>query len=57
MESCLRNLPAQVVVHRLTGYGAKLDFLAPLWSGEKKRVLQAIREAFIRDDLCQGSAQ
>lgn len=45
-----------MVVHRLTGDGAKRDLLAPLWSGDKKRVLNAIHQAFLKDDLIQGSA-
>lgn len=56
LESCLRNIPRSMVVHRLTGDGAKQDLLAPLWSGDKKRVLNAIQHAFLRDDLEQGSA-
>ena len=56
LESCLRNIPREMVVHRLTGDGAKRDLLAPLWSGDKKRVLNAIHRAFARDDLEQGSA-
>ena len=56
LEACLRNIPRSMVVHRLTGDGAKRDLLAPLWSGDKKRVLNAIHQAFVRDDLEQGSA-
>ena len=56
LELCLQNLPPELVIHRLTGDGAKRDLLAPLWSGDKKRVLNAIRQAFRRDDLIQGSA-
>jgi radical SAM protein (TIGR01212 family) len=55
LEACIRRLPPQVVIHRLTGDGAKRDLLAPLWSGDKKRVLNAISDAFARDDLRQGS--
>ena len=55
LEACLRVIPREMVVHRLTGDGAKRDLLAPLWSGDKKRVLNAIRAAFLRDDLEQGS--
>ena len=55
LELCLRNLPPETVIHRLTGDGAKRDLLAPLWSGDKKRVLNAIHQAFLRDDLIQGS--
>ncbi len=56
LEVCLQNIPREMVVHRLTGDGAKRDLLAPLWSGDKKRVLNAIHAAFLRDDLQQGSA-
>ena len=56
LEACLRNIPRSMVVHRLTGDGAKRDLLAPLWSGDKKRVLNAIHQAFLRDNLEQGSA-
>ena len=56
LESCLRNIPREMVVHRLTGDGAKRDLLAPLWSADKKRVLNAIHQAFQRDNLEQGSA-
>ena len=56
LEACLRNIPREMVVHRLTGDGAKRDLLSPLWSGDKKRVLNAIRNTFLRDDLEQGSA-
>ena len=56
LEQCLRVLPPELVVHRLTGDGAKRDLIAPLWSADKKRVLNAIHAAFARDDLTQGSA-
>ncbi len=39
LKSCLDVLPEEVVVHRITGDGAKKDLIAPLWSGDKKRVL------------------
>ena len=55
LERCVRTLPRQVVIHRLTGDGAKRDLLSPLWSGDKKRVLNAINQAFLRDDVEQGS--
>ena len=55
LETCLRQIPRSMVVHRLTGDGAKRDLLSPLWSGDKKRVLNAIRTAFLRNDLEQGS--
>lgn len=54
LEACIRQLPRDMVIHRMTGDGAKRDLLAPLWSGDKKRVLNAINAAFLRDDLEQG---
>lgn len=56
LEACVRHIPRSMVIHRLTGDGAKRDLLAPLWSGDKKRVLNAIHQAFRRDDVEQGSA-
>lgn len=41
---CLQVLPPQVVIHRLTGDGAKKDLIAPLWSGDKKRVLNTMNK-------------
>ncbi len=39
LDACLAVLPAHTVVHRITGDGAKRDLIAPLWSADKKRVL------------------
>ena len=39
LKACLQELPGHVVVHRITGDGAKRELVAPLWSGDKKRVL------------------
>ena len=55
LEECVRQIPRDMVIHRLTGDGAKKDLLAPLWSGDKKRVLNAIHQGFLRDDVEQGS--
>lgn len=54
LEQCVEAIPAEMVVHRLTGDGAKRSLLAPLWSGDKKRVLNAINQAFERDQIQQG---
>jgi radical SAM protein (TIGR01212 family) len=39
LKACLSVLPPEIVVHRITGDGAKRDLIAPLWSADKKRVL------------------
>lgn len=40
----LRMLPPEMVVHRITGDGARDELVAPLWSLDKKRVLGTIMQ-------------
>lgn len=42
LKDCIDIIPESIVIHRLTGDGAKKDLIAPLWSADKKRVLNAI---------------
>ena len=42
LKACLAVLPEGIVVHRITGDGAKRDLIAPLWSADKKRVLNTL---------------
>ena len=56
LEGCIRRIPPGMVVHRLTGDGAKRELIAPLWSGDKKRVLNAINRAFEAHGVVQGEA-
>ena len=44
LKACLAVLPPEVVVHRITGDGAKKDLIAPLWSADKKRVLNYLNQ-------------
>ncbi len=44
VRDCIALLPEQVVVHRMTGDGARRDLIAPLWSLDKKRVLNMLRK-------------
>lgn len=39
---CLKILPEDIVIHRLTGDGPKKLLVAPLWSADKKRVLNML---------------
>ena len=39
LKACLTQVPDSVVIHRITGDGAKKDLIAPLWSADKKKVL------------------
>ena len=43
LKACLEQVPPTVVVHRITGDGAKRDLVAPLWSADKKRVLNYLK--------------
>lgn len=45
IKACVEIIPQRVVIHRLTGDGAKKDLIAPLWSADKKRVLNTISKA------------
>lgn len=47
-------LPKRVVVHRLTGDGDKKILVAPMWSADKKRVLNTINKTFRERDITQG---
>jgi len=55
LMGCIRRIPPHMVVHRITGDGAKRELVAPLWSGDKKRVLNHINRAFDEAGLIQGS--
>lgn len=54
LEECVRQLPPQITIHRLTGDGDKKYLVAPLWSADKKRVLNEVNAAFRRDNVIQG---
>ena len=41
---CLKVLPKETVIHRLTGDGPKKLLIAPLWSGNKKLVMNTMRK-------------
>ena len=48
LKRCLQKVPKEVVIHRITGDGAKRDLIAPLWSGDKKRVLNYLNRELSR---------
>ncbi|MBQ1453798.1 MAG: TIGR01212 family radical SAM protein [Ruminococcus sp.] len=53
---CIEVLPPNVVIHRLTGDGDKKLLVAPMWSADKKRVLNTIQKALRDRNVTQGSA-
>jgi hypothetical protein len=42
LMGCLDRLPEDCIVHRMTGDGPKKLLIAPQWTADKKRVLNAI---------------
>ena len=44
LKKCISVLPENVVVHRITGDGAKKDLIAPLWSADKKKTLNFLNK-------------
>ena len=45
--ACMKEVPPHVTVHRITGDGAKRNLVAPLWSADKKRVLNYLNKRLI----------
>ena len=51
---CLEILPPNMVIHRMTGDGPRKLLIAPLWSTDKKRVLNTISKRLKERDTWQG---
>lgn len=51
---CIEILPSDMVIHRMTGDGPKSLLIAPLWSGNKRAVLNAIHHRFKERNTWQG---
>ncbi|MDE6220721.1 MAG: TIGR01212 family radical SAM protein [Lachnospiraceae bacterium] len=54
--SCLEVLPPDMVIHRVTGDGPKTLLLAPLWSLDKRRVLNTLHQEMRRRNTWQSKA-
>ena len=52
--TCIEHIPSHIVLHRITGDGPKRLLIAPLWSGNKKHVLNRIHAIFRERDTWQG---
>jgi len=44
VADCIALLPEDMVIHRMTGDGDKKTLVAPLWSGDKKKVLNLLNK-------------
>lgn len=53
VADCLALLPENMVIHRMTGDGDKRTLVAPLWSMDKKRVLNALNKAIAKKERCR----
>lgn len=51
LADCVRLLPKDMTVHRLTGDGPKNLLIAPMWSADKKRVMNAIHQRLKKEGL------
>lgn len=51
---CIEIIPKNVVIHRMTGDGDKRLLVEPMWSGNKKVVLNYINKVFLEKDIVQG---
>lgn len=52
--ACLEHLDPDIVIHRLTGDGPKEKLLAPLWSMDKRNVLNTLHHTMKLRASCQG---
>lgn len=48
LNACVEILPEDMVVHRLTGDGPKKLLIAPLWSADKKTVINRINREVLK---------
>ena len=51
---CIELLPPEIVVHRITGDGPKSLLIAPMWSADKKLVLNSLTRRFKERASYQG---
>lgn len=52
---CLEILPSDMVIHRITGDGDKRLLIAPMWSANKKVVLNSINKVLNDRNIIQSS--
>lgn len=54
IAACISRLPDKMVIHRITGDGPRRLLIDPLWSLDKKRVLNTIQKCLRENDIWQG---
>ena len=54
LVGCIERLPESVVIHRMTGDGDKKTLVAPMWTANKRHVLNSISARFRETEIKQG---
>lgn len=54
LGQCIEHLRPDIVIHRMTGDGHKASLIAPLWSSDKKKVMNYINKYLTDNDIKQG---
>jgi len=54
LGNCIDRLRPDIVIHRITGDGPKSLLIAPLWTGNKRHVLNSIQYYLKCQDIWQG---
>ncbi len=54
LAACIARLRPDIVLHRLTGDGSARTLIAPLWSLQKRDVLNSIHKYLRENDIFQG---
>ncbi|MBR5246028.1 MAG: TIGR01212 family radical SAM protein [Clostridia bacterium] len=52
--SCIERIPENIVIHRITGDAPKKYLVEPLWSADKKKVLNTINKEMEKRNIIQG---
>ena len=54
LGTCIAQLNPEIVIHRLTGDGPKDLLIAPLWTSNKRTVLNQLHSHLKEQDIWQG---
>lgn len=54
---CIERIPENIVIHRITGDAPKKYLVEPLWSSDKKKVLNTINNEMVKRNIIQGKCR
>lgn len=54
LGKAIEIIPENIVIHRVTGDGAKKNLIAPLWTGNKRFVLNSLNKFLDEKNILQG---